>query len=234
MLNDLLKDVSLEEVTPSIFSVIEKSARVSDYDEKVKGYDTLIGNGLYNKLIWGNNVKNYYDFCKGALDVAPNGIVLDAGCGSLVFTAKVYAQSTNKFIILLDRSLGMLERAKERLIELCGKVPSHIVLIQGDIFNLPFKDKVFNVVLSQGLLHMFDDKEAFLNELERVKMKDGLLTFTSLVGNNMLGRGYLALLKKAGEVAIAYSSKELEDILKDLPHDYELKSVGNMAYIRSV
>lgn len=234
MLNDLLKDVALEEVTPSIFSVIEKSARVSDYDEKVKGYDTLIGNGLYNKLIWGNNVKNYYDFCKGALDVAPNGIVLDAGCGSLVFTAKVYAQSTNELIILLDRSLGMLERAKERLIELCGKVPSHIVLIQGDIFNLPFKDKVFNVVLSQGLLHMFDDKEAFLNELERVKMKDGLLTFTSLVGNNMLGRGYLALLKKAGEVAIAYSSKELEDILKDLPHDYELKSVGNMAYIRSV
>ena len=132
MLENLLKQNNLEFLPSGIYSAIEKENRISDYDEKVKGYDALIGNGIYNKIIWGNSVKNYHSFCQDALDTASDGVVLDAGCGSLVFTAEVYAKSTNKQIILLDRSLGMLERAKERLIELCGEVPKHIVLMQGD------------------------------------------------------------------------------------------------------
>jgi len=233
MLNNILKNKQIEQLDNGIYTVIEKEHRVSDYDDKVKGYDALIGNGLYNKLIWGNDVKNYQDFCQEALASAPDGVVLDAGCGSLVFTADVYAKSTNKFIVLLDRSMGMLERAKERLVERCGEVPRHIILIQGDIFDLPFNDGSFDVVMSQGLLHMFDDKASFLAEIQRVKKEEGYLSFTSLVGNNMLGRGYLKLLKKAGEVAVAYSSEELELILEKMPDKYEMKSVGNMAYIKS-
>jgi ubiquinone/menaquinone biosynthesis C-methylase UbiE len=151
----------------------------------------------------------------------------------LVFTIQAYASSTNKLVILLDNSMGMLQRARERLIESCGKVPEHIVLIQGDIFHLPFKDATFDVVMSQGLLHMFDDKEAFLKELERVKTDDGLLAFTSLVGNTMLSKGYLALLKKAGEVATAYTSEELETILQKMPFSYDINTIGNMAYMTS-
>ena len=212
---------------------MSEDKRTSSYDDKVKGYDALIGNKFYNKLIWKNDVKNYSDFCKEALDHHPKGTILDAGCGSLVFTADVYAQSQNSLIILLDRSLGMLERAKERLIERCGEVPSHIVLLQGDVFDLPFKEHTFDAVMSQGLLHMFDDKTAFLQELERVKKEEGCLSFTSLVGNTIVGRYYLKLLKKAGEVAVAYSSSELKNILEKMPHDYESKSIGNMAYMKN-
>ena len=232
MLNNILKNKQIEQLDNGIYTVIEKEHRVSDYDDKVKGYDTLIGNSMYNKLIWGNDVKNYQDFCKEALDFAPDGVILDAGCGSLVFTADVYAKSTNKLIVLLDRSMGMLERAKERLIERCGEVPKHIVFIQGDIFDLPFYESSFDVVMSQGLLHMFDDKKSFLDELKRVKKESAFLSFTSLVGNNMVGRGYLKLLKKAGEVAVAYSSEELEVILDKILENYEIKSIGNMAYMK--
>ena len=45
---------------------------------------------------------------------------------------------------------------------------------------------------------------------------------------------YSALLKKAGEVATAYSSKELEEILKTMPFSYEVRSIGNMAYVKSL
>jgi ubiquinone/menaquinone biosynthesis C-methylase UbiE len=229
----LLTEVSLEEVSEDIFSVLPKEDRASDYDDKVKGYDMLIGNKFYNQLIWKNDIKTYHTFCEQSLSEAPNGLILDAGCGSLVFTIQAYASATNKLIILLDNSMGMLQRARERLIESCGKVPEHIVLIQGDIFHLPFKDATFDVVMSQGLLHMFDDKEAFLKELERVKIDDGLLTFTSLAGNTMLAKGYLALLKKAGEVATAYTSEELETILQKMPFSYDINTIGNMAYMTS-
>ena len=232
-LKDILTNVSLEEIEPNIYSVLKEDERASDYDDKVKGYDALIGNGLYNKLIWRNDVANYHDFCVEALNGNPANMVLDAGCGSLVFTAKAYASSTNQQIVLLDRSLGMLRKAKERLEALCeGKVPEHIVLIQGDIFDLPFVDNAFDVVMSQGLLHMFDDKEKLLTELERVKQESGTIFFTSLVGNNLLAKGYLFLLKKAGEVATVYDSEALASILKRMPFEYKIESIGNMAYMR--
>jgi len=232
MLKNILNNTDIELLDNGIYTVIKETQRKSDYDDKVKGYDTLIGNNLYNKIIWGNSVKDYQTFCKETLEHFPNGMVLDAGCGSLVFTADVYAEATHKYIVLLDRSMGMLERAKERLIERFDEVPKHIVLLQGDIFNLPFKEDTFDVVMSQGLLHMFDDKTSFLNELERVKKEEGIVSFTSLVANNLLGRVYLKLLKKAGEVATAYSSKELEDILLPMPQSYSIKTKGNMAYMR--
>jgi len=232
MLKNILSNTDIELLDNGIYTVIKETQRKSDYDDKVKGYDTLIGNNLYNKIIWGNSVNDYQTFCKETLEHFPNGMVLDAGCGSLVFTADVYAEATHKYIVLLDRSMGMLERAKERLIERFDEVPKHIVLLQGDIFNLSFKEDTFDVVMSQGLLHMFDDKISFLNELERVKKEEGIVSFTSLVGNNLLGRVYLKLLKKAGEVATAYSSKELEDILLPMPQSYSIKTKGNMAYMR--
>lgn len=224
--------INAQEVKENIYSLFKEEERASDYDEKVKGYDTLIGNKTYNKLIWRNDVKNYHDFCKEALDASANGTVLDAGCGSLVFTAQTYADSTNKQIILLDRSLGMLEAASQRLIALCGEVPKHIMLLQGDVFDLPFDDKTFDVVMSQGLLHMFEDKKAFLNELERVLKPEGNLYFTSLVANNLISKLYLSLLKKAGEVATIDSSQTLHESLQSISSAYSLKSIGNMAYFQ--
>ena len=223
----------MEEVEADIYSVLQKDERASDYDDKVKGYDALIGNKWYNKLIWKSDVATYHDFCVEALNSNRANMVLDAGCGSLVFTAKAYASSSNQQIVLLDRSLGMLRKAKERLEALCeGKVPEHIVLIQGDIFDLPFVDNAFDVVMSQGLLHMFDDKEKLLTELERVKQESGTIFFTSLVGNNVLAKGYLSLLKKAGEVATVYDSEALVSIFKSMPFEYKIESIGNMAYMR--
>jgi len=229
----ILEKVNLEEVETDIYSVLKEDERASDYDDKVKGYDALIGNKWYNKLIWKSDVAMYHDFCVEALNGHRANMVLDAGCGSLVFTAKAYASSTNQQIVLLDRSLGMLRKAKERLQALCeGKIPEHIILIQGDIFDLPFVDNAFDVVMSQGLLHMFDDKERLLTELERVKQESGTIFFTSLVGNNLFAKGYLSLLEKAGEVATVYDSEALVSILKRMPFEYKIETIGNMAYMR--
>lgn len=233
MFNKIFKTDPLDEISEGIFSCLDKADRQSSYDNKVKAYDIVVGNSLYNRLIWGNWPSAYRNFCRQSLESAAGGVVLDAGCGSLVFTASEYAHAKHKLIVLLDRSQGMLEQGRNRIKKITGKVPSNIVFLQADIFNLPFKDHVFDVVSSFGVLHVFDDKSGLVSELERVKRDSGKLFFSSLVGNNVIARKYLEILKQAGEVATCHSSESLENIISRMPNRYQLSSIGNMAYAQS-
>ncbi len=235
MICEILKDVELSEVQNGILSVLPEDKQASDYDNnnKVGMYDLIVGNKFYNRLVWGNWPSQYLAFCRECLDFAPDGMVLDAGCGSLVFTSQAYANANNKVIVLLDRSLGMLKAAQARIKKACGSVPDNIIFIQGDIFDLPFRSSVFDVVMSQGLLHMFEDKVSILSELDRVKKEGGASAFTCLVGNNRIGRNYLALLEKSGEVASVQTSNALTDIVNNSPYPYAIVTKGNMVYARS-
>ena len=233
MINDIFKTQPLDEISEGIFTCLDKTDRHSSYDNKVKAYDRLVGNSLYNRLVWGNWPAAYRDFCRQSLQSAAGGVVLDAGCGSLVFTAGEYAHAQHRLIVLLDRSLGMLEQGRDRIKKLRGHLPRNIILLQGDIFNLPFRDHVFDAVSSFGVLHMFENKAGMIAELERVKRDGGRLFFSSLVGNNALGKKYLDVLKNAGEVATGHSSESLENIIAQMPRAYRLHSIGNMAYAHS-
>ncbi len=233
MIAKMIKELHLEEVGGGIYSVIDATERTADYDTKVGLYDALIGNPLYNRIIWGNWPKEYDRFCREALADTPKGVVLDAGCGSLVFTADAYADADNSFIVLLDRSIEMLKKGQERLRERMGTLPDNIVFVQGNIFDLPFLDGIFDTVMCQGLLHMFDEKAALLTELKRVKKPQGKLFFTSLVSNNRLGKAYLAQLQKAGEVSSIYTSESLNSELAGILSEYKMNSIGNMAYVVS-
>lgn len=228
-----MKDVQLEEVDEGIFSCLGKADRRSDYDKKVGAYDFIVGNRFYNRIVWGNWPSEYREFCRQALASTPGGTYLDAGCGSLVFTASLYSEASNKLIVLLDRSLGMLTKGRDRIRQLKGRVPDNIKFLQGDIFDLPFRDQVFDTVASYGVLHIFDDKTGMLAEMERVKQPGGHIFFSSLAGNNTLGRHYLEMLRKAGEVAECHSSESLARALSAMPFQYGINTIGNMAYGRS-
>lgn len=234
MLKSILQNVQPVEVSEGIFSVLDESRQQSGYDGKVLAYDAVVGNRFYNKIFWGNWPSSYKKFCEHGLKQSPDKPVLDVGCGSLVFTARAYAESDNRSIVLLDRSLGMLKRARERLTKLHGRTPDNVLFIQGDVFDLPFADDTFGSVMSHGLLHMFDRKKDILSELERVKDVNGSISVTSLVSNMGVGRKYLALLEKSGQTAKNMTSDSLNTILNTRPLDYTLCTQGNIAYIRSI
>lgn len=233
MIELVLKNIKVEEVDEGIFSCIDRNDRQSDYDNKVNAYDLVVGNAIYNRVMWGNWPSNYADFCHQALTSKPGGIFLDAGCGSLVFTADAYANADNKLIVLLDRSIGMLRKGRDRIKKHSGAIPKNIVFIQGDIFSLPFQDAAFDTVASFGMLHIFEEKIDLLAELERVKKHSGKVFFSSLVGNNTLGRRYFNILNKSGEVATCHSSQSLIGQLSPSPFEYKLSTIGNMAYGKS-
>ncbi len=231
MLNSILQNAKPVEVSEGIFSVLDESRQQSGYDGKVLAYDAVVGNRFYNKLFWGNWPSTYQEFCEHGLRQSLDKPVLDVGCGSLVFTANAYANSENQLIVLLDRSLGMLKRARERLLKIRGSTPDNVIFLQGDVFDLPFADNSFGSVMSAGLLHMFDRKKDILDELERVKDNNGSISVISLVSNIGVGRKYLSILEKSGQTAKTLSSDSLNNLLNSRPLDYTLCTRGNIAYI---
>jgi tRNA (cmo5U34)-methyltransferase len=76
--------------------------------------------------------------------------VLDVGCGAGNYTLKLLENVANLDVTLLDLSLPMLDRAKERI----GRATSgRITTIQGDIREIELPDAVFDIVLAAAVLH---------------------------------------------------------------------------------
>jgi len=228
--NMLLEPGALAQVSTDIFSVIPAAERDHHYDKTAAIYDKVIGNRFYNRIIWGNWPSDYETFCKSALTSRKHGPVLDAGCGSLVFTAKAYCECTRP-AILMDRSLGMLHRARERLVTLAGEVPDHITLLQADIFDLPFVDHTFSTVQSFGMLHLFGDTDRLLKALLRVNQDSGSLFLSSLAANNALAKRYLTMLKSHGELTLVEPSETLLERANRSGSSFSMRTIGNMAYL---
>jgi ubiquinone/menaquinone biosynthesis C-methylase UbiE len=124
--------------------------------------------------------------------------MLDAACGSLVFTAHTSLKS-DRPVIACDQSLDILRRACRRLRGLGGAAPSQVVLLQADVSDLPFRQNSFQTVLCMNVLHHVADGASLIYNLHALLASDGQLHLTSLVKNNrFVGDGYLNLLHKQG------------------------------------
>jgi hypothetical protein len=104
----LSPDVTLYSVEPHILSVYPESEPIHHYDQNVPFYDRVIGNRIYNHVMWGYNISEFLAFTHSALLSRKSGWVLDAGCGSLVFTSEIYAEYSERPVLMLDQSIQML------------------------------------------------------------------------------------------------------------------------------
>lgn len=99
-------------------------------------------------------------------------IVLDAGCGTGVFTLDLLTFGPH--VIGLDISLPMLRRAGEK----ARQYPLEIVL--GDISNLPFPENSFDKVVSVTAIEFIEDGKGALRELFRVTKRRGCVVVATL------------------------------------------------------
>jgi ubiquinone/menaquinone biosynthesis C-methylase UbiE len=143
------------------------------YDRHAQLYDRLIGAPLYNRLVWRARVADYAAFAEEAV-ADGDGPLLDAGCGTAVFSAGAYP-AAGRPLVLADRSRGMLDRAAERI----GH-GEHVWYVQADLFDLPFVDGAFATVACHAVIHVLDDPwpaldalAAQLAEAARERLGDG-------------------------------------------------------------
>lgn len=233
-LSDLCSpEVVLYSVEPHIFSVYPESRPVHHYDQNVPFYDRVIGNRFYNHLMWGYSISELLEFTRAALASRTSGWVLDAGCGSLVFNAGIYAGYNERPVLMLDESIQMLRAAKSRLLGLCGEVPSNVVFLQGDILQLPFRPRCFSTVISMSVLHVIEEMRLMIEELFSRLGEDGNLSLTSLVLGRSFGDRYLRYIYRSGGVASPRNPDQILRIFSQLgiPSDHYLR--GNMLFIHS-
>jgi len=216
-----------------IWSVLPAGCGPAGYDRRGIAYDRIVGNALYNHLAWGASTARYRAFAARAVH-SGTGPLLDAGSGSAVFTAESYARA-GRPVVLVDRSLDMLAVARERLSRSAGGGPAaDAVLLQADLLDLPFRPGAFGTVLSMGVLHLFEDTavKALVRGLVALLAPAGGLFVTSLVAERTVGRWYLAMLHRAGEVATPRPVERLCSVLgAELGETMELDREGSMAYV---
>lgn len=229
-LHDVLADgVAPRQLEEGIYSVLPMDAGPHHYDSWAALYDFVVGSRPYNRLVWGCPPREYGRFAARAVRSA-DGCLLEAGCGSLVFTAAVYGRA-DRPLILMDQSLGMLRRARERLIGMVGRVPGHVALLQGDLRALPFRPAAFRTILSLNVLHVVPDPQAMLRPLARCLAPGGGFYATSLVLSGSRRDRAMALYHRMGEFAPPRTPDEFTAVLAQaLEVGPAVHVVGSMAF----
>jgi SAM-dependent methyltransferase len=216
---------------PAGDGVLSGSAAGDDgapYDRHAALYDRLVGSPLYNRVIWGTRTADYTAFAAEAL-AAGDGPFLDAGCGTAVFTAAAYRE-TARPLVLVDRSLGMLARAAERLGD-----DASATLVQADLHDLPFTPGAFATVGCFAMLHVLDDPWAALAALREHVAPGGRLFASMLVTDRGGTSGpYLTALRRRGEVGPLRTADELAATARELFGDgAQVTRSGSMAWLRA-
>ena len=111
--------------------------------------------------------------------VEPGATVLDLGCGAgtdLLIAAQM-AGPTGR-AIGVDMTSAMLDRARASAAELgLANVELHESLIE----SLPLEDASVDVVISNGVIDLVPDKDAVLDEIDRVLRPGGRLQIADVV-----------------------------------------------------
>ena len=98
--------------------------------------------------------------------------ILDAGCGTGMFTLDVLSFGT--YVIGVDLSLPMLSRAEQKA------RGYHFQAVLADISSLPFSKNLFDKVVSVTALEFIEDAKRVIEELFRVTRKGGRVAVATL------------------------------------------------------
>jgi ubiquinone/menaquinone biosynthesis C-methylase UbiE len=121
----------------------------------------------------GRLVKKYEnDLILEMLEPGAGERILDAGCGSGVFTFNILAAGAH--VDGLEISLPMLLRARDAFTDRPFRS------VQGDMLNLPFPEDTFDKVVSITALEFIDNARAAVREAFRVTKPGGCIVIATL------------------------------------------------------
>src|SRR5579864_3695523 len=97
--------------------------------------------------------------------------ILDVGCGTGVFAARIRQSLPNAQVWGVDLVSGMLSKGAERWRRHSG----HIIPVQGDSERLPFATSAFDVVTCANSFHHYPHQDRAIAEMHRVLRPGGRL-----------------------------------------------------------
>jgi SAM-dependent methyltransferase len=111
--------------------------------------------------------------------IEPGSVVLDLGCGAgtdLLIAAQMTGPEGH--VIGVDMTTSMLDRVRASAAQMgIADIELHESLIE----SLPLDDASIDVVISNGVIDLVPDKEAVLDEIDRVLRPGGRLQLADVV-----------------------------------------------------
>lgn len=145
-------------------------------------------------------------------EIESNSKVLDVGAGTGRLSFAYSAKGCN---------VTALDVSKQMLLHIENNVKNtNIITKEGSAFNLPFRDELFDAVVSMDVEMHFPNWEKILIEKIRVCRKGGYIIFNSLSSENsnlLLNTEYKSFKKNnffSRDFAVFLSDKEIHDIAK--------------------
>jgi ubiquinone/menaquinone biosynthesis C-methylase UbiE len=108
-----------------------------------------------------------------------SGDVLDLGTGTALIPIELAKRAGHCRIMAADAAISMLELARYN-VEIAG-LGQRIQLTHVDAKRMPFADGMFDVVMSNSIIHHIPEPLAVLREAARVLKPGGLLFFRDLL-----------------------------------------------------
>lgn len=206
---------------------------VAPYDRKAAAYDAIVGRPAYHRIFWGTSPQSFARFGRAALEAAGDGAFAEVGCGSLLFTAPMYREVRARSVALVDRSMGMLRRGRQRLGSAERPLPAGISMLHADGAVLPLRRGTFSAILSLNLLHVPCDRTAIVAECARSLLPGrGRLFITALLRSGRWSDSWLSILHRAGELAAPLTVDQLrETVAGEWAVIESVRLEGNMCFL---
>ncbi len=177
----------------------------------------------------------------------PGEFILDAGCGTGVFTMEMI--SCGARVVGLDLSLSMIRRAREK------DRTSQLRIISANILCLPFPENSFDKTVSITALEFIPDGQKAIKELFRVTRKGGTIVVATLnslspwaerrrkegqKGHSLFSKAFfrspeelaaLAPVKGNSRTAVHFSKEEDRDRAEEIERKGKLENLSTGAFL---
>jgi ubiquinone/menaquinone biosynthesis C-methylase UbiE len=137
----------------------DKAQASREFDRWSQNYDRSV----LQWLLFGPSHRALLERMRCPLGCQPS-TVLDVGCGTGVFAARVRSAFPQATIWGVDLVAAMLSRGRSRR----ASSPGRVVLVQGDSERLPFPDAAFDVVTCSNSFHHYPVQARAVAEMHRV------------------------------------------------------------------
>ncbi len=182
--------------------------------------DFLTGKDWYhkiiNKLMFSQelDIRKMMSVAKVFLTTLQDALILDIPCGTGVLSQPLYFDFPKFKFMAADYSVSMLTKAYS-LFE--AKNIDNSILMQAKPEKLPFKDSIFDGVISLNGINQFENYKVALSEIRRV-MKPGtkMVGICYVNGQNKLGDKLTGKLLVEKEIfKSVFTREELEQAFDD-------------------
>ena len=112
-----------------------------------------------------------FDFKK--INLLPGSKVLDVGCGEGRHIFGILNEFENVYCYGIDQDIPSLDKCKEGL-EFFKELDSNgTIFQQGSVYQLPFKENFFDLIICSEVLEHLDDYHGAIDEIHRVLKPQG-------------------------------------------------------------